>query len=430
MGSLHSRFDAAKAVANTELASLIGDAMDVLEKTDFSLQEEQKLAVDLLTLSRFCMEMKCSQFRTKCEDIVQDLTEKRQQCQTGILKWLFTRMLFILTRCTRLLQFQKDSEPIDEKSLRKLKKCLESVPSVDMSWAAKRGIADSDSGYALNQKVDVKQKLQGQIAASSLPAEIYCCSEQPTDQSDLNSNKDSLFLEQKLQSQKSKNVSVSQVQHFCQGNNRSAGNINYNQNCSSLHEQGQNLDDPIDNQGRVLDGSDLVICRICEEIVPISHLESHSYICAYADKCDLNFLDIDERLSNLEEILEQIIDSRNMNFHPSYGSPENLRVQSTNSVITEGQSPKISEWRNRGVEGMFEDIHEMDTAFIDDSHSPSVNFKGHLGAKLPNHGASSPAGSMTSISSANTPRAGHFDSFWLEHNNPSELEDVQQVSWF
>ncbi|KAL9397910.1 hypothetical protein Peur_012163 [Populus x canadensis] len=427
LGSLHSRFDAAKAVANTELASLIGDAMDVLEKTDFSLQEEQKLAVDLLTLSRFCMEMKCSQFRTKCEDIVQDLTEKRQQCQTGILKWLFTRMLFILTRCTRLLQFQKDSEPIDEKSLRKLKKCLESVPSVEMSWAAKRGIADSDSGYALNQKVDVKQKLQGQIAASSLPAEIYCCSEQPTDQSDLNSNKDSLFLEQKLQSQKSKNDSVSQVQHFCQGNNSSAGNISYNQNCSSLHEQGQNLDDPIDNQGRVLDGSDLVICRICEEIVPISHLESHSYICAYADKCDLNFLDIDERLSNLEEILEQIIDSRNMNFHPSYGSPENLRVQSTNSVITEGQSPKISEWRNRGVEGMFEDIHEMDTAFIDDSHSPSVNFKGHLGAKLPYHGASSPAGSMTSISSANTPRAGHFDSFWLEHNNPPELEDVQQM---
>lgn len=427
LGSLHSRFDAAKAVANTELASLIGDAMDVLEKTDFSLQEEQTLAVDLLTLSRFCMEMKCSQFRTKCEDIVQDLTEKRQQCQTGILKWLFTRMLFILTRCTRLLQFQKDSEPIDEKSLRKLKKCLESVPSVEMSWAAKRGIADSDSDYALNQKVDVKRELQEQITASSLPAEIYCCSVQPTDQSDLNSNKDSLFLEQKLQSQKSENDSVSQVQHFCQGSNRSAGNISYNQNCSSLHEQGQNLDDPIDNQGRVLDGSDLVICRICEEIVPISHLESHSYICAYADKCDLNFLDIDERLSNLEEILEQIIDSRNINFHPSYGSPENLRVHSTNSVITEGQSPKISEWRNRGVEGMFEDIHEMDTAFIDDSHSPSVNFKGHLGAKLPNHGAPSSAGSMTSISSANTPRAGHFDSFWLEHNNPSELEDVQQM---
>ncbi|KAJ7009101.1 LOW QUALITY PROTEIN: hypothetical protein NC653_007669 [Populus alba x Populus x berolinensis] len=416
LGSLHSRFDAAKAVANTELASLIGDAMDVLEKTDFSLQEEQTLAVDLLTLSRFCMEMKCSQFRTKCEDIVQDLTEKRQQCQTGILKWLFTRMLFILTRCTRLLQFQKDSEPIDEKSLRKLKKCLESVPSVEMSWATKRGIADSDSDYALNQKVDVKQKLQEQITVSSLPAEIYCCSVQPTDQSDLNSNKDSLFLEQKLQSQKSENDSVSQVQHFCQGSNRSAGNISYNQNCSSLHEQGQNLDDPIDNQGRVLDGSDLKLFQF---------LISNPYICAYADKCDLNFLDIDERLSNLEEILEQIIDSRNINFHPSYGSPENLRVHSTNSVITEGQSPKISEWRNRGVEGMFEDIHEMDTAFIDDSHSPSVNFKGHLGAKLPNHGAPSSAGSMTSISSANTP--GLVILIPFEHNNPSELEDVQQM---
>lgn len=72
----------------------------------------------------------------------------------------------------------------------------------------------------------------------------------------------------------------------------------------------------------------------------------------------------------------------------------------------------------------------MDTAFIDDSHLLPANLKGHFGIKLCNYGATSSTGSMTSVSSTTTPRAGHFDSFWLEHNNPSESEDIQQVSNF
>ncbi|KAL8133934.1 hypothetical protein AgCh_009119 [Apium graveolens] len=34
---------------------------------------------------------------------------------------------------------------------------------------------------------------------------------------------------------------------------------------------------------------------------------------------------------------------------------------------------------------------------------------------------------MTSTSSANTPRSGSFDFSWIEHENPSGLEDLQQV---
>ncbi|KDP38482.1 hypothetical protein JCGZ_04407 [Jatropha curcas] len=413
LGSLHSRFDSAKELVNEELARFAGDVMDTLEKIDSSLQEELKMAEDLLILAQLCMEMTCSQFRVECEIIVQDLTEKRQQCQTGLLKWLFTRMLFILTRCTRLLQFQKDTEPIDEKSLQKFKRCLESVPSVDMSWVANQGIGDSDLGCALNQKGNIKQKSQQQKNLSSFPEAICCGSQEPDD----TSRKDSLVFEEKL---------PSQMQQFCQMDKSSIRNPTNNSSCS-VHGQGEFVDDSLHEQEQVLDESDSVICRICEEIVPISHLESHSYICAYADKCDLNCLDVDERLSNLAEILEQIVESRNMNVHPPQSSPENSRTQTTNSITAEVYSPKISEWRNKGVEGMFEDIHEMDTAFIDDSHLHPLNLKGHFGIKLCNYGAPSSSGSMTSVSSTNTPRAGHFDSFWLEHNNPSELEDVQQM---
>ncbi|XP_065880657.1 probable serine/threonine protein kinase IRE4 isoform X2 [Euphorbia lathyris] len=427
LGSLDSRFDAAKEVVNAELANFVCEVVDFLDKMDSSLQEELIMAEDLLILAQLCMEMTCSQFRVKCELFVQDLTEKRQQCQSGLLKWLFTRMLFILTRCTRLLQFQKVCDPIDEKSLQKFKKCLESVPSVDMNWVATYEIDDSDPGNSLNQKDDVKQKVQGENNICS-PPEAICRSSQEPDQSGLISGKD-INLEQKLPSQKLKNETLVQVQQFCQAD-KSSIRKSMNDSIVSLNEQEQCLGDSFQEQEQFLDGSELdtAICRICENAVPISHLESHSYICAYADKCDLKCLVIDERLSNLAEILEQIVESRNMNFHSSCESPENIRPQSTNSVTTaEVYSPKISEWRNKGVEGMFEDIHEMETAYIDDSHLPPVNLKGHLGIRLCNYGAHSSTGSMTSVSSTNTPRAGHFDSFWLEHNSPSELEDVQQM---
>ncbi|KAI9200017.1 hypothetical protein LWI28_001562 [Acer negundo] len=414
LDTLHSKFDAAKEVVNSELASFSIDVMDVLEKMDSSFSEGHKMVEDLLNLAQQCIEMNSSLFRVKCELIVQDLTENRQQCQSGLFKWLFTRMLFILTRCTRLLMFRKEREPIDEKSLHKFKKCLESIPAVETSWEHNPGISDSD--YDLYKRCDAKLKCLGQNKISSVPEDQLSSSE-PADQSGITSSKNSVGIEEKLPPQKTQINYCSEEQQVHQVNDRFVTKSANDSSCHSLHEQEQ-----------CTDGSDSIICRICEEIVPISHLESHSYICAYADKCELNCLDLDERLLKLSEILEQIAECCSSSFHPSVGSPENSRLPITTSgLISEGYSPKISEWRNKGLEGMFEDIHEMDTACIDDSHPNAINLKGHFGVKLSSHGASSSTGSITSVSSTNTPRTGHFDSFWLEHNNPSELEDVQQM---
>lgn len=47
---------------------------------------------------------------------------------------------------------------------------------------------------------------------------------------------------------------------------------------------------------------------------------------------------------------------QNLSVYPPIGSPEILRIQSTNSAMTpDGYSPKINEQRNKGVEGMFEE---------------------------------------------------------------------------
>ncbi|KAK8678473.1 hypothetical protein V6N13_143971 [Hibiscus sabdariffa] len=76
-GSLHSRFDAAKEVIDTELATFAADVMDVLQSSDHRL---------LISGAQQCVKMNSSEFRVKCETIVQDLTEKRQQCQTVLVK--------------------------------------------------------------------------------------------------------------------------------------------------------------------------------------------------------------------------------------------------------------------------------------------------------------------------------------------------------
>ena len=83
-----------------------------------------------------------------------------------------------------------------------------------------------------------------------------------------------------------------------------------------------------------------------------------------------------------------------------------------------------------GTEGMFEDIHELDTARIDELHLGASNsVKSLLAMKLcgGDSNAGSSNGSVTSASSNNTPRSSHFDFFWIEQNNPSEQEDINQV---
>lgn len=357
--SLRSSFDAAKELVNTELVCFKGEVIELSEKSDTLSLEEQKLIEELLILAKLCIEMSCLEFRSKCESIVQDLTTKRHDCQTGPLKWLFTRMLFILTRCTRLLHFEKHSEHIDEVSLLKLKECLEKIPSYETSRLLNLGIVES-----------------------VIPREISTRSEEPI------SLNDPIIESPRFED--SQNDILPKIQQ------------------SELEM----------NMGN----NDSVICRICEEYVPACHLESHSYICAYADKCDIQGIDVNESLLALAEILEQIIDSSMLSAHAADDSPH-AQMQNFNA---DGCSPKVSEWRNKGVEGMFEDLHEMDTACIEDSLTP-VGFV-NLKSLKSQFGPPSLTGSMTSASSTNTPRAANFDLFWLEHNHSSELEDVEQMT--
>lgn len=412
LGSFRSRFDAAKEVVNTELNCFSQELEEILQNKDSLVVDEHKMAEELLQLAHQCIEMAPFEFRMKCEAFVQELSGKRQQCLAGLLKWLLTRMLFILTRCTRLLHLEKDMEPVNETCLHKFQECLEKLPFVETDWIVNQGTANYDSGLASPMKNNIVGKVQANTRG------VQSRSQMPMDGSGVASGNSSVLTRKNSFSQSTLASSNSNNEDINKFDQDLHGNLGNKYHIESTKDQ----EEPSDE-------SDLVICRICEESVPSMHLEPHSYICAYADKCDLKSLDVNDRLWKMAELLEQLTESDNLKIQETYDSPDNSKIHTTNpAVASEDCSPRISDFRSKGVEGMFEDLHEMDTACIEDFQMANViNFKGYLGAKLSLSGPPSSTGSMTSTSSTNTPRAGSFDFAWLDGNNPLELEDVKQI---
>lgn len=405
--SLRLRFDAAKETVNLELGYFSREVMKIMQKNDSLTSEKLRLAEELFVLAQQCIDMTSIEFRNKCEEIVHELTEKRQKCQVELLKVLFTRILFILTRCTRLLHFEEDSEPVNERSLDKFRECLERIPSVEMNWNVNRGLVDSGIGSLLCRTGDSKQKLKEKDQTLIRSWATESRSEVSVDKAKLGT--DFTDVKQKTPPTLQRNL-LSDVKQFHKIDGK-------------CHMELINME-----QDSCLDDSNLVICRICEELVPSIHLEPHSYICACADKCISKNLDVDSRLLKLAELLEHLLESRNSRNHETNDTFNSLRARTTDAAVTsEGHSPKCSEWRSKGMNVMLEDLHEMDTACIEDSHLALINLKSHLTTKLNHCGPPSSNGSLTPASSANSPRAGNFDFFWLDNNNQSELEDKQQV---
>ncbi|PKU87082.1 probable serine/threonine protein kinase IRE4 isoform X3 [Dendrobium catenatum] len=398
LGSFHSKFEAAKEEVNADLAAFVADVANGLENG--TLSGEQETAGYLILLSEKCMEMPPSRFRDDCEGIVQVLAERWQKCQGGCMKQLLTRILFILTRCNRILQFQKDGDPINEESLNRFQLCIESVPAFDRKWNVSSQNDYFDINNFLEQDCHATHETEDYNKISVTSARNHktfpsaCISTSPEN----NNNGDGLLRPQRIYG-----IITERLLDIC--------------NNDFLYEK---------------EGSevpDLVICRICEEKVPASHLEAHSYICAYADKCDLEGFDLDERLLNIADVLEQLVESYNQSSHASCSSPEISRIQNADSIPAfESFSPKAQDSHQKN-DWMFDDIHEMDTASIDDPLTPaSGHWKSLLAMKLGSCFPSSSNGSPTPASSMNTPRSTHFDLFWLEHNITTEHEDLNQMT--
>ncbi|KAK9672760.1 hypothetical protein RND81_12G122500 [Saponaria officinalis] len=105
---IREKFNKLKDEVDSDLGIFAGDLVGILEKSTESNPDWSKGLDDLLLIARQCAAMSTDELWHNCESIVQDLNDRRQDLPTGGLKRAYTRLLYILSRYTRPVQFQKE----------------------------------------------------------------------------------------------------------------------------------------------------------------------------------------------------------------------------------------------------------------------------------------------------------------------------------
>eukprot|EP00195_Chlamydomonas_chlamydogama_P007612 CAMPEP_0202908714 /NCGR_PEP_ID=MMETSP1392-20130828/46994_1 /ASSEMBLY_ACC=CAM_ASM_000868 /TAXON_ID=225041 /ORGANISM="Chlamydomonas chlamydogama, Strain SAG 11-48b" /LENGTH=271 /DNA_ID=CAMNT_0049598179 /DNA_START=106 /DNA_END=917 /DNA_ORIENTATION=- len=100
-------FETAKKQVDRDLEVLKEDAQALYDRIGCSgaadIAEQQNLVVRLIDIVDECLESSIDDFKLTVTDIVDSIEEDRSMCDNRQVKALYTRLLFILTRCSRLL---------------------------------------------------------------------------------------------------------------------------------------------------------------------------------------------------------------------------------------------------------------------------------------------------------------------------------------
>lgn len=454
---IRAKFDKAKEEVDSDLAVFAGDLVGVLEKNAENHPEWQETIEDLLVLARRCAVMTPGEFWLQCEGIVQDLDDRRQELPMGTLKQLHTRMLFILTRCTRLLQFHKESglasdeHDIGLRQSRILhsadKRAVSgtparvSKPSIvrkffsqeqhHMDWKRDHVIPPiplvppSDSETANN--LDSPDSRDRMASWKKLPSPAAKTKKEaiPVINEHHNNKVESMHvLETKRE------TSDADVNYIKPPEHLSAKDLASHSSVPSKHQHKVSWGYWGDQQN--ISDENSIICRICEEEVPTSFVEDHSRICAIADRSDQKGLRVNERLIRIAETLDKLIETfSHKDLQNGLGSPDVTKV--SNSSVTEESeilSPKLSDWSRRGSEDMLDCFPEVDNpVFTDDLKGfPSMSCRTRFGLKSDQGMTTSSAGSMTPRSPLWTPRTSQIDLLLAGKGACPEQEDLPQMT--
>ncbi|PKI76728.1 hypothetical protein CRG98_002896, partial [Punica granatum] len=455
---IRAKFDKAKEEVDSELAIFAADLVGILEKNADSHPEWQETIEDLLVLARSCAMTSPGEFWLQCEGIVQELDDRRQELPVGTLKQLHTKMLFILTRCTRLLQFHKESGLAEDEQFLHLRqsRVLHSADKRIPPGPA-RGDTKSFSAApkapkaaAASARKSYSQEQRGNLFTP--PPAVLPPADDNSKGMDSPGARNRMASWKKFPSPGGKSVKepppareqnevkVEPVKLIVNKRATSDDDIITSTKPTELPSTRDSHDESSKHQHKVSWGywgdqsnvseESSIICRICEEEVPTSHVEDHSRICAVADRCDQKGWSVNERLLRIAETLEKMMESSQKDIQ-HVGSPDVAKV-SYSSVTEESDalSPKFSDWSKRGSEDMLDCFPEVDnSALMEDMKGlPSMSCKTRFGIKSDQGMATSSAGSMTPRSPILTPRTSQIDLLLAGKGAYSENEDLPQMN--
>ena len=450
--AIRTKFDKLKEEVDSDLGAYAGDLVGILEKTSDSPKWKEGVE-DLLVVARRCATMPSSEFWVKCEGIVQSLDDRRQELPMGVLKQAHTRLLFILTRCTRLVQFQKESGYEEDHILGLHQLSDLGVYSEQVLQATRQEFSGPSSGKEVNKKHMKKShgqekgslKKHGQVdqdlSSGADGVEIGTARS-----ADSSSSSYRMSSWKKLPGAAEKNRKI-----HCVVDAASKDTLEKLQHKDEIKTGGddiiENLDSPLcrPEHSEASSGlqrvglwyqqnvtyESLMICRICEVEIPTVHVEEHSQICTIADRCDLKGLTVNARLERVAETLERILESWTPRSTPGStdtprGSFEVARVSTSSIHESDDMSPKQNSLAHPCSEEVLDCATNMDNNFVMDAMnvSPEMSFEtvtpGRCARVL------SP-GSLTPRSTLLTPRTNQIELLLSGRRILAELENYQQV---
>lgn len=427
MVMVRAKFDKLKEEVNSDLGIFAGDLVGILEKTSESHPEWRESLEDLLVTARRCTKMSPSEFWSKCEGIVQSLDDRRQELPVGTIKQAHTHLLFILTRCTRLVQFQKESG-YDEDHILSFHQLsdlgfyperISGSKSQDLN--ARRGqkfLGYEQSNLSvkhdhINEVGDTMEVSTAKTVASSA-ASCYRMSswkKLPSAADKSRRGNDSV----ETTPSKGKTDSVQHKEEMDHFGNTPLCPPEHSEETSKIKKVNWGMwDQPC------LSYEDSFICRICEVEIPTVYVEQHSRICTIADRCDLKGWTVNERLERVVDTLERILESWTpKSTDTGAGSPEVSRGSTLNMPEElDGMLVKQNGLSQRCSEDMLDCLPESDSRYLLENvnRSTDISKKQSLG------------GSLTPRSPLVTPRTGQIELMLSGRIMVSEHESYQQIN--
>lgn len=431
MVAVRAKFDRLKEEVDADLGIFAGDLVGMLENAADSCQESREGVEDLLLVARKCAKMSPGQFWVKCEGIVQSLDDKRQELPMGILKQAHTRLLFILTRCTRLVQFQKENgyeenilglhqlsdlgvypeqmlelaQQTEEESEKQRKKALQEQEN---ELKMKNAQTNQNSGNDGVAEVDTAKSFDSTTSSYRMSSwkKFPCAPERNRKGSGSDTpSKDPLLPKDE--------ITGSETLETPSGN----------QTSSAARKQSW----PYwgDNQNATFDNS--MICRICEVEIPVVHVDEHSQICTIADRCDLKGLNVNERLERVAETLDKILESWTPKSTPR-GSFEAARVNALNlQENLDELSPKHNSFSPRCADDILDCVSDPDNGFAIDNLAVLHDLSQQHQSTPEKCQKTSSAGSLTPRSPLLTPRTSQIELLMSGKKRITELENHQQI---
>uniref|UniRef100_A0ACD5ZXI2 Uncharacterized protein n=1 Tax=Avena sativa TaxID=4498 RepID=A0ACD5ZXI2_AVESA len=443
IGAIKTKFIRLKEEVDCELGVFAGDLVGVLDRAageeDEAEEEEDRqkdwrvTLEDLLVVAQKCAEMSPEEFWDKCEGIVQALDDRRQELTApGVLKQAHTRILFILTRCTRLLQFRKEISGYcyGGTDYHKHQHVLGMHQLSDLGLyllhAGDGGSTDlgrrsTSSLTELKERLIRRRMLEhkhltldfagrhflaepGDSPGSGSGGKIASWKKLPSP-AEKNRHKNTEAKEDKITPTK-KAITRNKVDVDEIVERIDAASI-HPDGLASLGDSAVKIEISPEYPGAqkiIVDGKPRMICRICDFEIPMSCAEGHFIVCTLADRCDSKGLSTDKRLQRVAEVLERVLacfESKSPH-DGEFNHPENARA-STSSLTEEESDVSVD--------------HDNDL-----SHLLTVP-----SSELFSQGALTPASGSLSQSPLLTPRTSHAESQLTKHKGFVELENFQQV---